>query len=94
MGPAVRGRDRAGATQVMSDRYLDPERVLNLLEQEGVTLTAGYPRSLDRRSEPDGGGPAASGSVPLTAAIVSGGSAVPQRQAHLGAYRRLGIELE
>jgi fatty-acyl-CoA synthase len=33
----------AGAAQVFSDRFLDPERVVNLLDREGVTISAGVP---------------------------------------------------
>jgi fatty-acyl-CoA synthase len=33
----------AGASQVMSDRFLDAERVINLLESEGVSISAGVP---------------------------------------------------
>ncbi|MGH2587749.1 MAG: long-chain fatty acid--CoA ligase [Dehalococcoidia bacterium] len=33
----------AGAAQVFSDRFLDPERVVELLDREGVTITAGVP---------------------------------------------------
>jgi fatty-acyl-CoA synthase len=78
----------AGATQIMSDRFLDPERVLNLLEQEHVTLTAGVPTiwiavlNLMERS---------GRRLTTLRSIVSGGSAVPP--AIIAAYRRLGIEL-
>jgi len=78
----------AGATQVMSDRYLDPERVLNLLEQEQVTLTAGVPTiwiGVLNLIERTGRRP------PHLRSIVSGGSAVPP--AIIAGYRRLGIEL-
>jgi fatty-acyl-CoA synthase len=33
----------SGAGQVFSDRFLDPQRVLELLDNEGVTITAGVP---------------------------------------------------
>ena len=33
----------SGAGQVFSDRFLDPQRVLDLLDNEGVTVTAGVP---------------------------------------------------
>jgi fatty-acyl-CoA synthase len=33
----------SGAGQVFSDRFLDPQRVLDLLDNEGVTITAGVP---------------------------------------------------
>ncbi len=33
----------AGAAQVFSDRYLDPQNVLDLLDREGVTISAGVP---------------------------------------------------
>jgi len=33
----------AGASQVFCDRFLDPERLINLLEAENVTLAAGVP---------------------------------------------------
>jgi len=78
----------AGATQIMSDRFLDPERVLSLLEQEQVTLTAGVPTiwiGVLNLIERTGRRP------PHLRSIVSGGSAVPA--AIIAGYRRLGIEL-
>jgi fatty-acyl-CoA synthase len=33
----------AGATQIFTDRYLDSDTVVNLLDREGVTITAGVP---------------------------------------------------
>ncbi len=64
----------SGASQIMSDRFLDPERVLNLLEREGVTLSAGVPtiwlgvlNLMDRTGR----------ELPTLRSVVCGGSAAP-----------------
>jgi fatty-acyl-CoA synthase len=77
-----------GAAQVLSDRFLDPEHVLNLLDSEAVTLSAGVPtiwigvlnlmQKTGRR-------------LPRLRAIISGGSAVPG--AVIEGFDKLGIEV-
>jgi fatty-acyl-CoA synthase len=78
----------AGATQVMTDRFLDPERVLKLLDQQNVTITAGVPTiwiGVLNLIERGGRRPES------LRTIISGGSAVPQ--ALIAGYRKIGIEL-
>ena len=78
----------AGAAQVFSDRFLDPERIINLLDREGVTISAGVPtiwigvlnalQASGRR-------------LPKLHTIVCGGSAAPTFL--IDGYRKLGITL-
>jgi len=77
-----------GASQILSDRFLDPEHVLNLLDSEQVTVSAGVPtiwigvlnlmQKTGRR-------------LPRLRSIVSGGSAVPASV--IDGFGKLGIEL-
>ena len=78
----------AGASQVFSDRFLDPERVANLLDGEGVTMAAGVPtvwipllHHLERSGR----------KLSKLTHIYCGGSAAPPSLI-LG-YRKLGIEM-
>jgi fatty-acyl-CoA synthase len=77
-----------GASQVMCDRYLDPEHVFNLLASERVTLTAGVPTiwigllNLMQRS---------GRRLPDLRSIISGGSAVPASL--IDGFAGMGIEL-
>lgn len=78
----------AGAAQVFSDRFLDPERVISLLENEGVTVAAGVPtvwlgvlhvlESTGRR-------------LPRLERVYCGGSAAPP--ALIDGFHSLGIEV-
>jgi fatty-acyl-CoA synthase len=77
-----------GTTQVFSDRYLDPERIVNLLDREGVTITAGVPTIwigvlslLDRTGR----------RLPRLKTVLCGGSAAPP--ALIEGLQRHGITL-
>jgi fatty-acyl-CoA synthase len=77
-----------GASQVLSDRFLDPEHTFHLLESEHVTLSAGVPTLwIGLLNYMQQGGLR----LPELRAIVGGGSAVPP--ALIEGYGRLGIEL-
>lgn len=78
----------AGAAQIFSDRFLDPERVVNLLDSEGVTLTAGVPTIwigvlglLERTGR----------TLPKLREVLCGGSAAPP--ALIEGLRKHGIHL-
>ncbi|HEY8491073.1 MAG TPA: long-chain fatty acid--CoA ligase [Dehalococcoidia bacterium] len=78
----------AGAAQVFSDRYLDAERVVNLLDREGVTISAGVPtvwlpvlNLLDQTGR----------KLPKLRAVICGGSAAPP--ALIAGLARHGIRL-
>ena len=74
--------------QVLSDRFLDPERILNLLARERVTITAGVPTiwigvlDLMERSGRE---------LPELRHVLCGGSAAPP--ALIAGLRRHGISL-
>jgi fatty-acyl-CoA synthase len=77
-----------GAAQVMSDRYLDPQRVVNLLDTEGVTVSAGVPTiwiGVLALLEASGR------SLPKLQRVLCGGSAAPP--ALIDGLRKHGIEL-
>jgi fatty-acyl-CoA synthase len=77
-----------GAAQVMSDRYLDPQRVVTLLENEGVTVSAGVPTiwiGVLALLEASGR------SLPKLQRVLCGGSAAPP--ALIDGLRKHGIEL-
>jgi fatty-acyl-CoA synthase len=78
----------AGAQQVMSDRFLDPERVCNLLSAEGVTVSAGVPTIwlgvLNRLESGES-------KLPKLERVLCGGSAAPP--ALIDGLKRHGIEL-
>lgn len=64
----------AGASQVFSDRYLDPKRILNLLVSEQVTVSAGVPTiwigvlgDMEREGR----------ELPMLRSVLCGGSAAP-----------------
>jgi fatty-acyl-CoA synthase len=72
----------------MSDRYLDPQRVVNLLESEGVTLSGGVPTiwmGVLNLLETTGR------SLPKLKRVLCGGSAAPP--ALIDGLKRHGIEL-
>jgi fatty-acyl-CoA synthase len=78
----------AGASQVFSDRFLDAERVVNLLDREGVTISAGVPtvwlpvlNLLDQTGR----------KLPKLQRVLCGGSAAPP--ALIAGLRRHGIRL-
>ncbi len=78
----------AGAAQIFSDRYLDPERILSLLDAEGVTITAGVPtiwlgvlNLLDKSGR----------RLPRLRTVLCGGSAAPP--ALIAGLRRHDIHL-
>lgn len=78
----------AGASQVFCDRYLDAERVINLLDSEAVTVAAGVPtiwlgvlhalESTGRR-------------LPKLERILCGGTAAPASL--IDGFHRLGIDM-
>jgi fatty-acyl-CoA synthase len=77
-----------GAAQVFSDRFLDPERVINLLEREGVTVSAGVPtiwigvlNALERGER----------ELPQLRSVLCGGSAAPP--ALIAGLAKYGIRL-
>jgi fatty-acyl-CoA synthase len=73
---------------VLTDRFMDPERVLNLLERENVTISAGVPTiwiAVLNAMEKTGR------RLPELRSIVCGGSAVPQSV--IAGFRKQGIEL-
>ncbi len=64
----------AGASQIMSDRFLAPERVIDLLESEGVSISAGVPTIwLGVLNLLEAGGR----SLPTLERVLCGGSAAP-----------------
>jgi len=78
----------AGAAQVLSDRFLDPQRVVNLLESEGVTLSGGVPTiwmGVLNLLETTGR------SLPKLKRVLCGGSAAPP--ALIDGLKKHGIEL-
>ncbi|HXH22428.1 MAG TPA: long-chain fatty acid--CoA ligase [Dehalococcoidia bacterium] len=78
----------AGAAQVLSDRFLDPQRVVNLLDSEGVTISAGVPTiwiGVLNLLETSGR------RLPKLRRVLCGGSAAPP--ALIDGLRRNGIEL-
>jgi len=77
-----------GASQVFTNRYLDAERLVNLIEREGVTISAGVPviwipilNLLDRTGR----------KLPTLRFVICGGSAAPPFL--ISGLRRHGIEL-
>ncbi|MEM2013407.1 MAG: AMP-binding protein [Metallosphaera sp.] len=77
-----------GASQVFPDRYLDAERIVNILEKEQVTISAGVPtvwipvlNLLDRTGK----------KLPALKKVLCGGSAAPP--ALIAGLRRHGIHL-
>ncbi|HXG42439.1 MAG TPA: long-chain fatty acid--CoA ligase [Dehalococcoidia bacterium] len=77
-----------GASQVFTNRYLDAERLVNLIEREGVTISAGVPviwipilNLLDRTGR----------KLPSLRFVICGGSAAPPFL--IQGLRRHGIEL-
>ena len=78
----------SGAAQVMSDRFLDPERVMTLLERENVTMSAGVPTiwigvlDLMERSGRE---------LFRLRRIICGGSAAPPSL--IAGFRRHGIDM-
>jgi fatty-acyl-CoA synthase len=77
-----------GASQVFSDRYLDPERVTNLVDSENVTISAGVPTvwiGVLNLLEKSGR------RLPHLKAVLCGGSAAPPTL--IDGLRRHGITL-
>jgi fatty-acyl-CoA synthase len=77
-----------GAAQVFSDRFLDAERVVNLIRQENVTVSAGVPtiwigvlQLLEKSSE----------GLPKLKSVLVGGSAAPPTL--IAGLKRHGIQL-
>lgn len=78
----------AGAAQVLSDRFLDPERVIRLLDSENVTVSAGVPTiwmGVLNALEASGR------SLPRLERVLCGGSAAPP--ALIDGLKKHGIEL-
>jgi fatty-acyl-CoA synthase len=78
----------AGAAQIFSDRYLDPERIATLIEREHVTISAGVPtiwigvlNFLERSGR----------ELPSLRSVLCGGSAAPP--ALIAGFKRHGINL-
>jgi|DewCreStandDraft_2_1066082.scaffolds.fasta_scaffold00355_56 fatty-acyl-CoA synthase len=77
-----------GASQVFANRYLDAERIVNLIEREGVTVSAGVPTIwipvldlLERSGR----------RLPTLRTVICGGSAAPP--ALIAGLARHGIQL-
>jgi fatty-acyl-CoA synthase len=79
----------AGTSQIFCDRFLDPDRLIDLLESENVTVAAGVPTIwLGMLAELERTGR----TLPKLQRILSGGSATPASL--IEGFDRLGIDVQ